>query len=98
MNIPSHDRLMEVAKLLPQEAAAVLTAMEHSAQIYLLKTVAVAIDYWEVNGIRLDPVQFEVVVTSIVASSAPTIRTLDAALGELLLLRDRKPTCAHCET
>lgn len=97
MNIPSQQRLLEVAKLLPQEAATVLTEMDESAQVYLLKSVAMAIDYWESTDVHLDPVQFDIVVTSIIAAMAPTIRTLDAALDELMVLQARNASCSRCK-
>lgn len=88
--IPTTERLHEVARLLPQDAAVVMMALPEKAQTYMLQLITVTIDYWERMGVQLDPVQFEAIVTSVTATMAPIVRTMDF----LLLMKDQP--CSRC--
>lgn len=86
-------RLLEIAALLSQDAAKILAGLEDSSQVFMLRVLAVAIGHWEQAGIRMDPIQFDIVVTSIVATIAPIVQTMDATLSLLHTLR--KDPSAH---
>lgn len=66
---PSPERLIEVALLLPTELARTVMTWPSDLQQAAVGMLAVCIDYWEEQGVKLDPVQFEVIATSIVTTS-----------------------------
>jgi hypothetical protein len=77
--------LADVARLLPAVSARRLVGRDHAFQKAVVGMVGLALDSWEAAGVRLDPVQFEAVVDSLVVrcvADAELIRDLATRLEE----------------
>lgn len=72
--------LTEVARFLPVDAARVLSECDYTIQAHVLGQMRAILIYWEGRGIALDPVAMEAAINAVVASTAPLVECLLAAI------------------
>lgn len=66
--------LHDVIKLLSTQAADLLLAEDPGTQQFVVETVACCVNYWENNGVVLDPVTREAVLDSLVVIHIATCK------------------------
>jgi hypothetical protein len=71
--------LEEVAAHLPAEAAEYLLPFPPGIQRVVLGQLRIVVAYWEGRGLTMDPITYEIVITSIIALS---VQGLSAHLPE----------------
>lgn len=66
--------VLDVVKLLSVPAATMLSQEESATQSFVVETIACCVNYWETNGVVLDPITREAVLDSLVAVHIATCK------------------------
>ena len=72
--------ITDAARLLSEHAARLLLAEETGIQQFVCETVACCVNYWEANGVILDPITREAVLDSLVVVHIATAKSVSDLL------------------
>lgn len=76
MTVTHETPLPDIARMLPTMAADALGKTSPGTQATVLELLRNTFVYWQSNGYTLDPVQFEGVVNSFIATMVPLVNVL----------------------
>lgn len=84
--------LFDVVKLLSAQASSLLLAEDPGTQQFVVETLTCCVNYWEDNGVVLDPVTREAVLDSLVVIHIATCKGFAT-----LLMAAREEHDASCD-
>lgn len=81
--------LPEVARHLPQAAAAILDQHSEGVQVYVLTQIRAIVVYWETQRYVFDPVAYEGILNAFVVNFAPLAAEIQRLNGDVAILQSQ---------
>lgn len=73
----TEERLIQVASMMPTDAAKLLQQQTHFVRRHVVTQVARSLDYWEAQGVVLDPVAYDIVIGTFVGTLVANVVTIE---------------------